>query len=101
MFDQILAFENGESCSRIFVEALERLELIEIEELLLGIDALFPGMRHVVVDSESEKKIRCGNPVETAEEDGPALVYGADGSLLMLGDIRNNIMSTTKSFFEV
>ena len=82
-------------------ELIAAAEAGTIEELLLGIDALFPGMRRVVADTESERKIRCGNPVETAEEDGQALVYGTDGSLLMLGEIRNGIMSTIKSFFEV
>ena len=82
-------------------ELIAAAEAGTIEELLLGIDVLFPGMRRVVVDAERERKIRCGNPVETAEADGQALVYGTDGSLLMLGEIRNCIMSTKKSFFEV
>ena len=82
-------------------ELIAAAEAGTIEEHLLGIDTLFPGMRRVVADREIERRIRCGNPVETAEEDGRALVYGTDGSLLMLGEIRNGIMSTIKSFFEV
>ena len=73
----------------------------KLECLLLGVEALFPGLRRICVDAEAEKKVRCGNPVGTAEDDGRALVYGADGQLLMLGDVRNGIMSTIKSFFEV
>ncbi len=73
----------------------------ELERFLLGVDALFPDLRHICVDAEAEKRIRCGNPVESSAADGRALVYGADGSLLMLGEIRDGIMSTIKSFFEV
>ena len=73
----------------------------ELESLLLGVEALFPGLRRLSVDAEAERKIRCGNSVETAEEDGPALVYAPDGKLLMLGEISGNIMSTKKNFFEV
>ena len=72
-----------------------------IESMLLGVESLFPGMRKITVDAEAEKRIRCGNPVVTKAEDGRALVYGADGSLLMLGEIKNGVMSTIKSFFEV
>ena len=82
-------------------ELIAAAERGELESLLLGVETLFPLVRHVSVDAAAEKRIRCGNDVEIASEDGPALVYGPDGKLLMLGEIRNNIMSTTKSFFEV
>jgi tRNA pseudouridine55 synthase len=73
----------------------------KLDEYLLGVDALFPGLRQIRVDAAAEKKIRCGNPIESPETDGAALVYGPDGSLLMLGEIRNGIMSTKKNFFEL
>ena len=73
----------------------------ELERLLLGVEALFPGLRRLSADAEAEKKIRCGSSFETTEPDGRALVYGHDGSLLMLGECRNGIMSTVKNFFEV
>ena len=73
----------------------------ELERLLLGVEALFPGLRRLSADAEAEKKIRCGSSYETTEPDGRALVYGHDGSLLMLGECRNGIMSTVKNFFEV
>ena len=82
-------------------ELIAAAERGELESLLLGVEALFPELRHICVDAETEKKIRCGNSVVTAEDDGPALVYGPDGDLLMLGEIRSNIMSTKKNFFEV
>jgi tRNA pseudouridine55 synthase len=82
-------------------ELIAAAEAGTIEKLLLGVDALFPDLRKIRVDAEAERKIRCGNPTATAEEDGRALVYGADGALLMLGEIKGGIMSTIKSFFEV
>ena len=72
-----------------------------IENLLLGVESLFPDMRRLTVDEEAERKIRCGNPVGTSEKNGRALVYGVDGQLLMLGECKDGIMSTIKSFFEV
>ena len=73
----------------------------KLESLLLGVEALFPDMRKLFADAEAEKRIRCGNPVETAEADGRALVCGADGKLLMLGEVRDGLLYTVKSFFEV
>lgn len=82
-------------------ELISAAEAGKIGELLLGIEAVFPEMRQLHVDEEAEKRIRYGNSVKAAEEDGPALVYGPEGSLLMLGEIRDGIMSTVKNFFEV
>ena len=72
-----------------------------IGEYLLGVETLFPEMRRLYVDLQAEKKIRCGNAVPTAEENGRALVYGPGGDLLMLGEVRDGLLSTVKNFFEV
>ena len=72
-----------------------------IERLLLGVETLFPELRHVFVDAEAEKRIRCGNAVPSEEENGRALVYGLDNGLLMLGEVRDGVLFTVKSFFEV
>ena len=72
-----------------------------IGELLLGVETLFPGLRRLSVDAEAEKRIRCGNSAATREEDGRALVYGPEGKLLMLGEIRAGVLSSVKNFFEV
>ena len=73
----------------------------ELESLLLGVDALFPELRHVRVDAESEKKLRCGSCAPTEETDGRVLVYGSEGALLALGQIRDGVLSSEKNFFEV
>ena len=82
-------------------ELIAAAETGTIENMLLGIEALFPALRRISVDAEAERRIRCGSPAATPEEDGRALVYGADGKLLMLGEIKDGVMSTIKSFFEV
>lgn len=82
-------------------------ELIEagkngtIEELLLGVDTLFPGLAKITVSPEQEQRIRCGNAVRAETADGEYLVYAADGSLLMLGRAADGVLTTIKSFFEV
>ena len=82
-------------------------ELIEagkngtIEELLLGVDTLFPGRAKITVSPEQEQRIRCGKAVRAETADGEYLVYAADGSLLMLGRAADGVLTTIKSFFEV
>lgn len=72
-----------------------------IESLLLGVETLFPALPLLRVNAETEKKIRCGNAVQTDAEDGRVLVYGQGTSLLMLGEVREGVLYTVKSFFEV
>ena len=82
-------------------ELIAAAEAGTIEDLLLGVDALFPGMERVYVDAETERRIRCGNTSHTDLGDGRALVYGPSGELLMLGEVREGVLYTVKSFFEV
>ena len=82
-------------------ELIAAAEIGTIGDMLLGVDALFPELRRITVDAEAEKKIRCGNPTSCGEEDGRALVYASDGSLLMLGELKDGCLYTVKSFFEV
>lgn len=71
------------------------------EELLIPVDRLFKGTKKCTASSETEKKIRCGNPVKTSLPDGEYRVYSAGGEFLMLGRVQRGIMKTVKSFFEV
>lgn len=82
-------------------ELIAAAESGTIEELLLGVDALFSGMAKMTVPAEQERKIRCGNAVEAEAEDGEILVYSASGELLMLGRAEGGVLYTIKSFFEV
>ena len=71
------------------------------EELLLPVDSLFDQYPACVVDAAQEKKIRCGNQVESGLADGMFRVYNQGGDFLMLGRAEDGKMKTVKSFFEV
>ena len=71
------------------------------EELLLPVDSLFDQCPACVVDAAQEKKIRCGNQVESGLAVGMYRVYSQSGDFLMLGRAEDGKMKTVKSFFEV
>ena len=71
------------------------------EELLIPVDRLFKETKRCTASSETEKKIRCGNPVKTSLTDGEYRVYSEGGEFLMLGRVQRGTMKTVKSFFEV
>ena len=71
------------------------------EELLLPVDSLFDQYPACVVDAAQEKKIRCGNQVESGLAVGMYRVYSQSGDFLMLGRAEDGKMKTAKSFFEV
>ena len=71
------------------------------EELLLPVDSLFDQYPACVVDAAQEKKIRCGNQVESGLAVGMYRVYSQSGDFLMLGRAEDGKMRTVKSFFEV
>ena len=71
------------------------------EELLLPVDSLFDQYPACVVDAAQEKKIRCGNQVESGLAVGMYRVYNQGGDFLMLGRAEDGKMKTVKSFFEV
>lgn len=82
-------------------ELIRAAEENRIEDLLLGIDALFPDLPHFTVGAEQERKLRCGNELLCQAEDGECLVYSEDGTLLLLGCAEQGKLKTIKSFFEV
>ena len=82
-------------------ELIAAAESGSIEKLILGVDALFPDMKKMTVSAEQERKIRCGNAVETEAENSEYLAYSASGELLMLGRAEDGVLYTIKSFFEV
>ena len=71
------------------------------EELLLPVDSLFDQYPACVVNAAQEKKIRCGNQVESGFAVGMYRVYNQGGDFLMLGRAEDGKMKTVKSFFEV
>ena len=72
-----------------------------IEEMLLGVDALFPELPRVTADAESERKLRCGNAADCAAENGRCLAFSEKGELLALCESAGGALRPIKSFFEV
>lgn len=71
------------------------------EELLLPVDQYFARYPACTISGEAERLCRNGNTFRCKGEPGLYRVYGADGSFLMLGELRQGQMHTKKSFFEV
>ena len=72
-----------------------------IEQLLLGVETMFPGLRHLHVDAEGERRLRCGNSISIDEPEGDCLAYSTQGELLGLGHMEDGVLQLVKSFYEV
>ena len=74
----------------------------EPQSLLLPVDAYFQDRPPITLPRALEKKVRNGMPFPlpgTAE--GEYRVYGEDGCFLALSQVRQGVLTTVKSFFEV
>lgn len=73
----------------------------EAEKLLMPVDRLFDYCPECTVNEKLEKKLRCGNYIDMELEDGEYRVYSRSGEFLLLGLVKNKVLTTVKSFFEV
>jgi tRNA pseudouridine55 synthase len=71
------------------------------ESLLLPIESVFSEYETTAASAENELKIRNGSPYECRMPEGRYRVFGENGDFLMLGEVRDAVMYTVKSFFEV
>lgn len=71
----------------------------EQEKLLLPIDAYFSSYPAVSIRGRAEHLCRNGNAFRNDGEDGRYRVYAESGEFLMLGERKENTMTTIKSFF--
>lgn len=69
------------------------------ETLLLPVDTYFSRYPSVSIQGRSEHLCRNGNAFSCPGENGLFRVYSAKGEFLMLGERKDNVMSTIKSFF--
>ncbi len=84
------------------LDTIQRLrDAGDIESVLLPVDSLFSRENSCTASGEEEKRIRCGTDFKTDLADGTYRVYNQDGAFLMLGQAKNGVMTTVKSFFEV
>ncbi|MGI5970136.1 MAG: tRNA pseudouridine(55) synthase TruB [Oscillospiraceae bacterium] len=67
-------------------------------DFIKSIDCLWPELPKTLGD---ERKIRNGAAYRVSLPDGRYRVYGENGDFLMLGEVRQGMMKTIKSFFEV
>lgn len=77
------------------------LESADPGQYLLPVDSLFASLPALTLTPNQETRCRNGNPFTRNVPDGRYRCYGKSGEFLMLGSVRDNVMSTVKSFFEV
>lgn len=77
------------------------LESADPGQYLLPVDSLFASLPALTLTPNQETCCRNGNPFTRNVPDGRYRCYGKSGEFLMLGSVRDNVMSTVKSFFEV
>ena len=73
----------------------------EAESLLRPVDSLFTDFSAMTLDAKREQRLRCGNAVPAAEENGRYRIYGPQGDFLALGRVEQGELKSIKSFFEV
>lgn len=73
----------------------------EAERLLMPVDKLFDHCPECSVNDFQEKRLRSGTLVDVELPDGDYRVYSGAGEFLLLGRVKNNVITTVKNFFEV
>ncbi|MBE6948564.1 MAG: tRNA pseudouridine(55) synthase TruB [Ruminococcaceae bacterium] len=71
------------------------------ESKLMAVDSVFANLPECRINAKQEKKCRNGCEFKLDVQDGKYRVYSGDGSFLMLGEVKDGVMKTVKSFFEV
>ena len=77
------------------------LESADPGQYLLPVDSLFASLPALTLTPNQETRCRNGNPFTRNVPDGRYRCYGKSGEFLMLGSVRDNVMSTVKSFLVV
>ena len=91
------AFRAGDALT------LEEIERRGAEACLMPVDSLFAGRPDVVIkDARKEKALRNGADIKLAAGfEGECRVYAGSGEFLLLGTVKDGVLHTIKSFFEV
>ena len=82
---------------------LEEIERLGVHECLLPVDALFAGRPILLIkDGKTERALRNGMAVKLdAGFEGECRVYSRNREFLMSGAVKDGVLHTMKSFFEV
>lgn len=76
-------------------------DLYELDGIIIPVDTLFSDKPDLTVNEFEEKKLRNGNTIKTKSADGTYRVYSESGEFLLLAEVKDNLLKTIKSFFEV
>lgn len=76
-------------------------DLGELDGIIIPVDTLFSDKPDLTVNEFEEKKLRNGNTIKTKSADGTYRVYSESGKFLLLAEVKDNLLKTIKSFFEV
>ena len=85
-------------------EAVPLAELLETErpeQYLRPVDSMFRNYPAVTLTEKQEKRCRNGNSFTLKIADGTYRAYAQSGEFLALSKVKDGVMSTVKSFFEV
>ena len=77
------------------------IETEEPEKYLAPVDSMFDRYEKTVLTANQEKRCRNGNSFSVSIPEGIYRAYSAGGEFLMLAQVKDGVMSTVKSFFEV
>ena len=77
------------------------LDAQDPEPYLRPVDSMFRSFGAVTLTEKQEKRCRNGNSFSIALPEGTYRAYSAGGEFLMLAQVKDGVMSTVKSFFEV
>ena len=79
----------------------ELLETQEPEKYLRNVDTMFTQYPAVTLTDKQELRCRNGNSFSVQLAEGTYRAYSKSGEFLMLAQVKENVMSTIKSFFPV
>ena len=85
-------------------EAVTLTDLLETDnpgQFLRPVDSMFRNYPAITLTAKQEIRCRNGNSFSIALSDGTYRVYGQNEDFLALSQVKDGIMSTIKSFFEV
>ena len=83
------------------VPLAQLLETDHPEQYLRPVDTMFRNHPAITLTPKQTERCRNGNAFSVSHADGTYRTYGQDGTFLALSQVKDGVMSTIKSFFEV
>lgn len=99
--DQLRRVQAGEYTIAEAVPLQQLLDSPDPGQYLRPVDTMFRDKSAVTLTPNQEKRCRNGNSFTLPKPDGQYRAYAQSGEFLMLAEVKDGVMSTIKSFFEV